>query len=236
MKQTDIASETWLELSQAAEYLGVHFTTLRRWADSGEVAFMRTPGGRRRFSLKALDAFLLRQSQGSAQTTALAKADSTIVDEEPTGPMGVRALDHARQSAREMKTHGSWMARLNEEQRTVLRGTGRTLMALLLQYNGRTEGGDVFLEEGKRIARLYSLICSQVGLNLQETVGVFLHFRRAVLDSVLETRMLERSEDQEEGSRLYNRTTDFMDGMLLDLIGSYPSAPTLPNTPHRKEP
>ena len=236
MKQTDIASETWLELSQAAEYLGVHFTTLRRWADNGEVAFMRTPGGRRRFSLKALDAFLLRQSQATSKATTLAKTESSPVVEDPSGPMGIRALDHARQSAREMKTHGGWMTRLDEEQRTVLRGTGRRLMALLLQYNGRTEGGDVFLEEGRRIARLYSLICSQVGLNLQETVGVFLHFRRSVLESVLETRMLERSEDQEEGSRLYNRTTDFLDGMLLDLIGSYPSAQPLPNTPHRKEP
>lgn len=197
---------------------------------------MRTPGGRRRFSLKALDAFLLRQSQGSSETLALANVEVMAAVEEPSGPIGTRAMDHARQSAREMKSHGGWMARLNDEQRTVLRGTGRKLMALLLQYNGRTEGGDVFLEEGRRIARMYSLICSQIGLDLQETLGVFLHFRRSVLESVLETSLLDRSGDQEEGSRLYHRTTDFLDGMLLDLVSSYPPAHTLPHSPHRKEP
>lgn len=236
MKKTDIASETWLELSQAAEYLGVHFTTLRRWADAGDVAFIRTPGGRRRFSLKALDAFLLRQSQGGTASASLANVEAMAAVEEPGGPMGSRAMNHARQSARELKTTDGWMTRLNDEQRTVLRGTGRKLMALLLQYNSRTEGGEVFLDEGKRIARMYSLICSQVGLNLTETVRVFLQFRRSVLEAVLETSSLERSDDLEEGSRLYNRTTDFLDGMLLDLVSSYPPSHTLSHSPHRKEP
>ena len=36
----------WLDLSAAADYLGVHFTTLRRWTDDGKVPCIRTPGGR----------------------------------------------------------------------------------------------------------------------------------------------------------------------------------------------
>lgn len=38
-----------LRLGEGAEILGVHPETLRRWADSGKVPSVRTPGGERRF-------------------------------------------------------------------------------------------------------------------------------------------------------------------------------------------
>ena len=48
----------WLTLKEASEFLGVHFTTLRKWADEGEIRVFRTPGGHRRFSLADLRRFL----------------------------------------------------------------------------------------------------------------------------------------------------------------------------------
>lgn len=44
--------------SQAAEYVGVSLSTIRRWADAGHVQCYRTPGGQRRFSKDQLDAFI----------------------------------------------------------------------------------------------------------------------------------------------------------------------------------
>lgn len=41
---------TWVGLSDAVEILGVHETTVRRWADSGAIKQIRTPGRQRRFS------------------------------------------------------------------------------------------------------------------------------------------------------------------------------------------
>ncbi len=46
-----IESTQWLGLGAAAAWMGVHRSTLRRWADRGEIPVMRTPGGHRRFSL-----------------------------------------------------------------------------------------------------------------------------------------------------------------------------------------
>ena len=40
----------WLRLSAACRLLGVDQSTLRRWADSGQVRTFRTPGGHRRFA------------------------------------------------------------------------------------------------------------------------------------------------------------------------------------------
>ena len=50
--------------TEAAAYIGVHPETLRRWARSGRVRSMTTPGGWRRFSLTDLDAFLTENVTG----------------------------------------------------------------------------------------------------------------------------------------------------------------------------
>jgi excisionase family DNA binding protein len=207
MKPSLVEPETWLDLSAAADYLGVHFTTLRRWADAGEIAHLRTPGGRRRFSIKSLQAFLQESEHEVKKTSALI-------------PVEERAVQHTRESLRGLAGTGGWLGRMSEEQRLTMRGTGNRLMALLLQYNSRSEGGEAFLDEARRIARGYSTVCAQAGLSLPETTEVFLFFRRSVLDAVHQTSSLWSGEDP-EGFRLYQRTNDFLDKMLLDLLGSY---------------
>ena len=48
----------WLTLGQAAEYLGVAQSTIRKWSDTGRLPAFYTPGGHRRFRQSDLDAFL----------------------------------------------------------------------------------------------------------------------------------------------------------------------------------
>jgi excisionase family DNA binding protein len=48
----------WLTLGQAAKYLGVAQSTIRKWSDSGRLAAFYTPGGHRRFRQGDLDKFL----------------------------------------------------------------------------------------------------------------------------------------------------------------------------------
>lgn len=56
--RTITARRLGLTTSQAAEYLGVSLSTVRRWSDQGHLVGYRTPGGQRRFSLEQLDAFM----------------------------------------------------------------------------------------------------------------------------------------------------------------------------------
>lgn len=56
-------------MQQAAEFLGVSASTLRRWADAGKVASRRTPGGQRRFWRDDLTA-LLPPARAGARTEA----------------------------------------------------------------------------------------------------------------------------------------------------------------------
>ncbi|MDQ4019410.1 MAG: response regulator [Actinomycetota bacterium] len=64
----------WLTLGQAARYLGVAQSTVRKWSDSGRLPAFYTPGGHRRFRRGDLDAFL-----GSARAGAPGAARPLIL-------------------------------------------------------------------------------------------------------------------------------------------------------------
>jgi excisionase family DNA binding protein len=50
----------WLTLGQAAKYLGVAQSTIRKWSDQGRVPAFYTPGGHRRYRRGDLERFLER--------------------------------------------------------------------------------------------------------------------------------------------------------------------------------
>src|SRR3954453_5083510 len=50
----------WLTLGQAAKFLGVAQSTIRKWSDVGRVPAFYTPGGHRRYRRRDLDTFLER--------------------------------------------------------------------------------------------------------------------------------------------------------------------------------
>src|ERR671935_1371841 len=54
----------WLTLGQAAKFLGVAQSTIRKWSDVGRVPAFYTPGGHRRYRRGDLDAFLERSGPG----------------------------------------------------------------------------------------------------------------------------------------------------------------------------
>ena len=47
-----------LNVSQAANFLGVSAASVRNWSDAGLLLTYRTPGGQRRYSLDELEEFL----------------------------------------------------------------------------------------------------------------------------------------------------------------------------------
>src|SRR5438093_8385023 len=57
----------WFSSSEAARYLDVSVDTVRQVDESGELRASRTKGGHRRFSRKALDAYLARKGRGGSQ-------------------------------------------------------------------------------------------------------------------------------------------------------------------------
>src|SRR5688500_17954975 len=64
-RSTASAQPEWLTLGQAAKYLGVAQSTMRKWSDLGRVSAFYTPGGHRRYRRTDLDRFLDRSGPGS---------------------------------------------------------------------------------------------------------------------------------------------------------------------------
>jgi excisionase family DNA binding protein len=67
----------WLTLGQAAKYLGVAQSTIRKWSDQGRVPAFYTPGGHRRYRRGDLDVFLQRSGPtGGVGPTVLVVDDN----------------------------------------------------------------------------------------------------------------------------------------------------------------
>jgi excisionase family DNA binding protein len=61
----------WLTLGQAAKFLGVAQSTIRKWSDQGRVPAFYTPGGHRRYRRRDLEAFLERSGPGGSHAGPL---------------------------------------------------------------------------------------------------------------------------------------------------------------------
>jgi len=74
------AEPDWLTLGQAAKYLGVAQSTIRKWSDVGRLPAFYTPGGHRRYRRGDLEDFLKRSaSPGRGES---ARPSILIVDDD----------------------------------------------------------------------------------------------------------------------------------------------------------
>jgi excisionase family DNA binding protein len=102
----------WLTLGQAAKYLGVAQSTIRKWSDSGRVPAFYTPGGHRRYRRGDLDAFLERSGPGRGRSGPLV----LVVDDDPGVRQLVRAnLEAEGYAVREAGSADEGLASLEEE-------------------------------------------------------------------------------------------------------------------------
>jgi excisionase family DNA binding protein len=102
----------WLTLGQAAKYLGVAQSTIRKWSDSGRVPAFYTPGGHRRYRRGDLDAFLERSGPGRGRTGLVV----LVFDDDPGVRQVVRAnLEAEGYAVREAGSADEGLASLEEE-------------------------------------------------------------------------------------------------------------------------
>ena len=101
----------WLTLGQAAKYLGVAQSTIRKWSDQGLLPAFYTPGGHRRFRRRDLDSFLARSGRGGKPGPLV-----LIVDDDPGLRRYVRAsLESEGYAVREAGSAEEGLAALEEE-------------------------------------------------------------------------------------------------------------------------
>jgi len=169
----DLASDSEiLALGKAAELLGIHTMTLRRWSDSGQFPSTRTAGGHRRFALNDIQSFLENRQNIPPDSEADFWADTALVQ--------------TRNQVALQEERGWLQAIDNLELRSQYRQLGHELMGLVLQYIAAEETDGTFTEEAKRIGHQYGDYGVQVGLSLRSILEATLFFRDILVESALE--------------------------------------------------
>jgi excisionase family DNA binding protein len=78
--QNSIAMTEWISTKTAMQLLGVGSTTVKRWADDGTLASMRTPGGHRRFRRVEVER-LLRQQPATGKDSEIDEWINMLIEE-----------------------------------------------------------------------------------------------------------------------------------------------------------
>lgn len=198
----------WLSLTEASNLLGVHYSTLRRWADAGIIPCFRTPGGHRRFRTADLNAWL----EGRGTTALVPQADALVHS----------AVGFTRQEMAQQQIAGeSWyLAFEPEEERRQMRETGRSLFGLALKYVSRNGGQGAVLQEGRRTGDFYGRRCAERGVSLADTVRAFFFFRQSLLRATAPGQTGSGWYDTED-VRIHRQLGFFLDEVLHACLASY---------------
>lgn len=195
----------WLALKEASDFLGVHFTTLRTWADNGDIPVFRTPGGHRRFSLDDLRRFLAQRSQ-------LATADEH-------GIVSVAVVRAREELERQLPVDQRWRYPLQGEAEQARRQRGRQLFALAVSFVLKPAQSERLLEQGRELGREYGWEAARSGIGLPETGKAVQFFRSQLVETV---RHQESASLPDADDLRVQRLIDlFLDEVLYAVLDGY---------------
>lgn len=204
----DEDSSVYLSLSVASKLLGVHSTTLRRWADAGAIPVYLTPGGHRRFARSDIEAIAARKPLSKR---ALGSA------------WAARALAQARQDLAAPEARHAWLARIDESERAAWRSIGQQLMGVVLHYINSPRDDDELLGEARRIGADYAVQARRVGMSLTNALEAALFFRDALVESAMQLSA-DAHPRPEERARLLRRISRVVNEVHLAVAAGYESA------------
>lgn len=192
----------WLTLAQAAALLGVHPSTLRRWANAGKVSVHLTPGGHRRFRRGEL-APVVGVEWGTA-------------DQESGRVWGDYALVETRERL-VRQPEPAWLAAFTPDHREEKRELGRRLMSIIMQHISAPDNQQVLLLEARSIAVRYAQNCEHVGLSACEGLEATLFFRDAMTEVAL--RMPQVAElDPDAQLRLLRKVNEIFNMVQITVV------------------
>lgn len=194
----------WLTLKQASDFLGVHYTTLRSWADQGQLRVFRTPGGHRRFSTDDLRRFLEERAGQAAMPDAAEVVETALVRLR-------REIERARPE--EMVWRSQFAGGDDERRRR-----GRQLFSLALAYVLKPAQRDRTLTDGRRLGFEYGAEAAAHGISLAQT-GRAVQFFRGQLVAGL--RAQEANSLDADDVRIQQQIDHFLDEVLYAVLDGY---------------
>lgn len=189
----------WVNLSRACDILGVNESTVRRWADSGEIRCFRTPGGHRRFAEDDL-LTLTRGDRDHALETA--------------------ALRRIRRRLNSGSKDAGWYGSLDADERDALRPLGRRLVELVGDYISRRRPLAEIEEEVDDIGHGYGELLANRETPLLRAMEAFTFFRRSLDETAKQLAERDRM-DPEAAALAREQIAGLADRVLLGVTSAY---------------
>jgi len=205
------ARQVWLTLGAASSLLGVSESTIRRWADAGEIRSYRTSGGHRRILEEDL-----RTIVASATTYAVSRDTDRISD--------IALARVKRRISRGRQGHSlDHFETLSPDAIDRLRLLGRQVVDLFARYIASDSKKERFSEDARTIGREYgrSLVAEHVGLTA--AVATFNSMRRSLEETASQIAS-EAELTAEEAVEAIESTLELADVMLEGMASVYEAA------------
>jgi len=185
--------------------LGVDESTLRRWADAGQIRAFRTPGGHRRFAEADVQAILSGQA---------------YKPQPRSGDLGTLALSRIRRQLQRTPIHTApWHSGAGEQDRERMRALGRRLVAFVSDYlSGRNRRGA--RGEAREIGHEYGRELTHADLSLRQSLEAFTFFRRS-LDQTTRQVAQQNGLSSEETLAHCEQIMILADEVLLGIAESF---------------
>lgn len=204
----------WVSLGEAAAILGIHPTTVRHWADSGDLPSQRTPGGHRRFRRYDLEQWANLRHNADRD---LAPAEVQLMMQSALGRARMEVVDGHLEGL-------EWYSKMDEEARKAHRMLGRRLLEVLTRYLAAPENYQDTVKEVRIIAQEYVRLSQSHSVSLADSVRAFLFFRDLLADSVIQlAEMLSLRTPLDWGERI-RQVNHITDELLLGMVEGYESS------------
>lgn len=204
--------QSWLTLGAASDMLGVSESTIRRWADAGDIRSFRTRGGHRRILEDDLQQFM-----ASAPNTAPPRDTDRISD--------IALARVRRRISRGRQTHSmDALNTLSDDVRDRLRLIGRQVVDLFARYIASDSKKDRFSEDARTIGHEYGRILVGSGVRLTVAVRTFNSMRRS-LEETASQIAAEASLSTEDAVVAIENILDLADVVMEGMAQVYEGAP-----------
>ena len=198
-------SGEWLSLSEIAEILGVHPSTVRSWSDQGRMPVHRTQGGHRRYRRSEIDLWM-----HSRQVNAPDGSHLVIQN----------ALKRIRIQIGEGRLESeTWYQKLDDKARNQYRSSGRALLQGLFGY--LASDGEVSDADARSLGYEYASRGWRHGLCSAEATQAFLFFRNLLLDSMLAVFEAAAVQSPHAWSDMFRKINAFTDQIQITLLETY---------------
>ncbi len=202
-----IKNETWLKLTDVAQLLGLHQSTVRVWSDKGILPTHRTSGGHRRYLKSEIE---LWQNTTRERRELLQPA---IAMQIAIGQVRIQIADGRLEAE-------AWYQKLDETARMQYRASSMALVRGMMNYMS-SDDEQALVSESHAIGYEYASRARRYGLNAIDATRAFLFFRNTLLEAMVNAYEDAHVSPGMAWGKMLAKLHNFTDQVLIHLLQTY---------------